>query len=863
MSAATPTAATRAGPLGIARLAWRESRRARRRLLLYMSSIAVGVAALVAIDSFARNVTRSVQEQARTLMGGDVQLTAREPLPASARRLVDSLRRTGVRSTTAVAFPSMATVARTGATRLAQVHGVGAGYPLYGAITTNPAGRYPLLQRGPYALVDTSFLIATGSHIGDTLTIGYGRFTVLATLRDVPGTSGLSSAFGPRIYIPARYVPETRLLGFGSTAEYRTLLALPAGTDPQAFVRPLRPRLDSLRVGVRTVTQSQASAQRAIESLADFIAIAGLTALLLGGIGVASGVRAFVARKIDTVAIFRCLGATGGEVLTMYVAQAAAMGVLAACAGALLGVAVQFALPHAVADLLPVDVGVTVEPRAIATGLATGAWIALVFALRPLLALRGVSPLQALRRDTDAAVLRTRWRDLPRLAVDAALVASVVVVALLHARTRAQGLWLAAATLGAVVVLTAVATALAALARRTLRRGWPYVVRQGVANLYRPGNQTRPVVLALGFGAFLVTTLYLVQANVVRNVGDEAASSGANLVFFDVQSAQAAPLDSTVRARGFRVVQQAPVVAMRIAAVNGVPVTRLLADTAHGRRAPWALRREYRSTFRDSLQGGERLVAGHWFRQGAGAFAPGDTGEVSLDERVAGELGVHPGDVLTWDVQGVRIPTRVTSLRSVRWMRFEPNFFAVFPTRVLARAPRQYVLLADVPGATNVATLQRDIVGRYPNVSSIDLTLVTQTIGRIVAKVTTAVRFMALFTLLMAVPVLFSAVSATRRERVHEGVLLKTLGATRAQIGRILLTEYALLGLLGSATGLLLALGGGAAVVHYVFHWTYVPAITPAVLIAAALLILAIAIGLLAGRDVFRETAMAALRDGS
>ncbi|MGI8545859.1 MAG: ABC transporter permease [Gemmatimonadaceae bacterium] len=851
-----------ASPVQLAGLAWRESRSVRRRLFLYMSTIAVGVAALVAIDSFARNVTRSVMEQSRSLLGGDVQLTSRRPFPKDVESLLDSLSRSGIPNARSTTFPSMALVPRTGGTRLTQVHGVGARYPLYGRITTTPAGRYETLTSGPNALVDPSILIATGGRVGDTVTLGYGRFLITGTLKDVPGTSGISSAFGPRVYVPERYVPETQLLTFGSTAEYTALLRLPRDADPKLFLARFNKRLLKDDVRTRTVTDTEQQAARATETLATFIGIVGLVALLLGGIGVASGVRAFVGRKIDTVAIFRCLGASGNQVLAMYVVQAAVMGLAGAAIGAALGVGIQFLLPYAFADLLPVDVHVTPEPVAILTGLLTGGWIALVFALRPLIALRNVSPLQTLRRDADADVLRVRWNDVPRLLVDAALVASVVGVAVTRAQTVKQGLGLAAATGIVLFVLTLVATALSYVARRALRSGWPYVVRQGVANVYRPANQTRAVMLSLGFGAFLVTTLYLVQDNVVRDLSVNAASSGANLLLFDVQDDQAAPIDSVIRARGFKVVQQSPLVSMRIAAINGRTLAQITADSGKNRRARWAVRREYRSTFRDSMTAGEQIIRGHWFRPDTTAMAASDTGEVSLDEGLAQELRVTLGDVITWNVQGVQIPTRVTSLRSIKWARFEPNFFAVFPSRVLADAPHQYTILAKVPGAVAVAELQRDMVKRFPNVSSIDLSLVVETIGRIVSKVGTAVRFMALFSLLMGIPVLFSAVSATRRERIRESVLLKTLGATRAQILRILLTEYALLGVLGSLTGLVLAIGGGWGLVHFVFHVAYSPSLVPAFVIALVMTAIAIVIGTIAGRGVFRETAMAALREG-
>jgi len=849
----------------LARLAWRESRTTRRKLFLYMSTIAVGVAALVSIDSFARNVTRSVREQSRSLLGGDVQFSSRRPFAKETEQLLDSLARAGIPNVRSTTFPSMAVIPRNGNTRLAQIHGVSAGYPLYGAITTQPAGRYETLQSGPNALVDPSLLIVLDARIGDTLKVGYGEFVITGTLKDVPGTSGLSSAFAPRIYIPARYLPETRLLVFGSTAEYAALLKLPSDRDPKGFAAPFRAPLTRQDVNVRTVTQTEESAARATESLANFIGIVGMVALLLGGIGVASGVRAFVARKIDTVAVFRCLGASGNQVLAMYVVQAAAMGLLGALLGAVAGVAIQFLLPLAFVGLLPVDVHVTAEPVAILTGVLIGGWIALVFALRPLLALRNVSPLQTLRRDADSDVLRMRWNDLPRLLINAALILSVVAVAVARAQSVRQGLWIAAATGGVLLVLALVASALAWGARRSVRAGWPYVVRQGLANVYRPANQTRAVMLSLGFGAFLVTTLYLVQNSIVKDLALNASSSGANLLLFDVQQDQAAPIDSIIHARGFKVTQQSPVVPMRIASINGRSTESIVGDSAKNRRAGWAVRREYRSTYRDSITAGETLTAGKWFapeRSGAAPFAPGDTGEVSLDAGVAGELKVKLGDEITWNVQGIDIPTRVTSLRDVKWTRFEPNFFAVFPSRVLRDAPHQFTVLANVPGVLDVATVQRDLVRRFPNVSSIDLSLLTETIGKIVARVSTAVRFMALFSVIMGIPVLFSAVSSTRRERIRESVLLKTLGATRAQIMRILLTEYALLGILGSLTGLVLALAGSWALVHFVFDVKYTPQFGPAIAITAVMMVIAISIGAIAGRDVFKETAMTALREG-
>jgi putative ABC transport system permease protein len=842
-------------------LAWRESRTARRRLLLYMSSISLGVAALVAIDSFSSNIIQSVKDQSRALMGGDIQFNSSKPFSPTVDSVFDSLARRGLSFARVTTFPSMAVVPRTSGTRFAQVRGVTDNYPFYGGVVTDPAGAWPLLTKGANAIVDPSLLTSLNARVGDTLKLGFGTFTIVATIKDAPGAAGIAEMLGPRIFIPARYVAETQLLVFGSTADRSVLAKLPPGVDPDKFIKPLKKGFDEQQVRVRTVTQTEMQTSEAIENLSDFIGIVGLVALLLGGIGVASGVRAFVARKIDTVAVLRCLGASSGQVLAIYVVQAAAMGLIGAAAGAALGVAVQFLLPYALTDFLPIDVKVTLVPSAVLTGLAVGGWIALIFALRPLLALRNVSPLQTLRRDTDADVLRMRWTDAPRIVVDLAMVLSVVGIALSRAQTTRQAFAMSAATGAAIFALAASAALLSWAARKGLRTRWPYVVRQGVANLYRPGNQTRAVTLALGFGAFLVSTLFLVQSNLLRRFTTAAAESRGNVVFFDVQQDQAAGVDSIVRGRGNDVVQLAPVVTMRISAINGKSVSEMT-PVRRGQpgRASWAIRREFRSTYRDKPASSETIVAGKWFSDSSVKFAR-DTGEISLEEGIAKELNVKLNDVITWNVQGVQIPTRITSLRKVVWTRFEPNFFVVFAPPVLKGAPNQYVLLAQVKDPANLALLQRAVVNRFPNVSSIDLTAIKRTVDRIVARASLAIRFMALFSLAVAIPVLFSAVSATRRERVREGVLLKTLGATRGQIARILLAEYSLLGLMGGLTGMLLSIAGGWAVVRFMFKTPFSPALVPVAGIALVIVALTLLIGLLAGRDVFRETPIAALRD--
>ncbi|MBL8961269.1 MAG: ABC transporter permease, partial [Gemmatimonadetes bacterium] len=431
----------------LASLAWRESRSTRRRLLLYMSSISLGVAALVAIDSYAENVTRSVRDQSKSLFGGDVALSPRGAFTPAADSLIDSLAAAGVTVARETAFGSMALAPRTGNTRLSQVRAVTAGYPLYGEVLTTPGGAWARLHDERIAIVDPALLLALGAEVGDSLQIGYTTFRIAAALASVPGDVGFASTFGPRLYISDRFVADTRLLTFGSRADYDAFIRLPAGTNPDTWLDPLRVRFDSVAVRARTVTERESSLADSIDQLADFLGIVGLIALLLGGVGVASGINAWVARKIDIVAVLRCVGATSRQVMWIYATQAAVMGLVGAAAGAALGVGIQFGLPRLIKDYLPVDVTASVEPVAIGWGILLGVWIALAFALRPLIAIRRISPLQAIRRNVNP--MARRGTDWSLVLVNAFIAATVLAIS----ATRSQSVREVMAFSGGITVV--------------------------------------------------------------------------------------------------------------------------------------------------------------------------------------------------------------------------------------------------------------------------------------------------------------------------------------------------------------------------------------------------------------------------
>ncbi len=856
----------------LAALAWRESRFARRRLLLFLSSISLGVAALVATQSFAANLAGGVRDQSRALLGADAAFSSNRKFGKATEAVLDSLRRAGVPVSRVTSFASVALAPRTGGTRLSQVRAVEPGFPYYGEIRTTPAGAWAELGRGRVALVDPALLTALNARVGDEVTLGEARFRIAGTVERVPGESGISTFFAPRVFIPARHLAETRLLRFGSRVEYDAYLRLPAPGAAKALVEGNRARLRGERVRGRTAEEQQAQLDRALGRLGSYLGLVGTFALLLGGIGVASAMGAYMAQKRETVATLRCLGATSRQVIAVYLMQAAAMGVAGAVLGTAMGVGVQWVLPRLMADLLPVRVGTAVDPAAVATGIGVGVWIAVAFALLPLLATRRISPLQALRRRVeDLPGGRDGWTAAAVLLLAASVVLLVVV--------QAGSLWLGLGFAAGIAATLGGLWATAWLAVRGVRRlrtaGLPYPARQGIANLHRPGNQTRVVVLALGFGVFLLATLYLVQDNLLRPLRPGSATTRANLVFFDVQEDQARGVDDALRAAGVEVLQRAPIVPMRIAEINGRPASRLLARPRQededgpprggreGEGAPesWAVRREYRSTFRDTVVASEKMLRGAFWEPGQAKADAQGAFPVSLEQGITKELGVDVGDRITWDVQGVRIRTRVTSVREVDWRRLEPNFFAVFPEEALRGAPQTWVLLAAAPAAATRARAQREVVSRWSNVAAVDLTEIQAAVDEVLGRVATVIRFLAAFSVATGFIVLLGAVLTSRLQRVRESVLLRTLGATRRQVAAIMLSEYVALGTLAGLVGIGLATGAGWALARWVFEMDFAVPVAPLLWLWVGVAALAAAVGLGASREVFRSTPLEMLRE--
>lgn len=836
--------------LWVWRMALRDGRRSLKPLFFSMSCVILAVASVVLAFSFRENLQASVQAQSKSLLGADLAIESREPFSQDDEALIASI---GGDQSRQIGFTSMAYFPGSGDSRLVQVRAIGGKFPYYGALETEPATAMESFHDGANALVDDNVLLQFNAQVGDRIKIGDYEFRIAGRLRKIPGETLAFSVISPRVYIPFGYLDRTKLIQKGSLVRYRVFFKLDSNTDVDRLVEQLKPRLQRLNLESDTVSRRTASIATSMENLSRYLQLAVFVAVLLAGVGVASIAHVYAKEKARSVALLRCIGASPNDTVSVYSIQILLLALMSSLVGVLTGGAAQYALPVALKDFLPVSAVVSLAPKGIGAGLAVGMGTALLFALIPLLPLRRISPLTALRAsfETDRPT-----RDRLAWILLALIVASIWAFAAETTGNRLVGLWF---TLGVLVVFGALfllARAGSALLRRAAPRVLSFAWRQGLANLYRPNNQTTAVTLAIGLGTFLLVTLYGVQSMLVNQVTLRGGHGEPNLVLFDVQKDQRRGIADLIKSHEIALKAEVPIVTMRLSAVKGRTVEELRADSK-ANIPPWVLRREYRSTYRSGLTGTEKIIQGVW--QGKAAEGS-ESIPVSVEKGIAENLQVGLGDELLFEIQGVPLATRVVSIREVDWQRVQPNFFVVFPEGALESAPQFFAVVARAESNLASAKLQRAVVERFPNVSVIDLSLILTTLDSILGKVSGAMRFVALFTVVTGLAVLASAVLGSRSQRLKESILLKTLGAPRRQIIETIVAEYLFLGGIAGVAGAILGIAAALGLGYYFFGTAVSISLGPVVGMLFVITVATVLAGAISCWGVFRRSPLEALR---
>ncbi|WP_439585075.1 ABC transporter permease [Dyadobacter bucti] len=832
------------------KMAWRDSRKNRSRLLLFISSIVLGIAALVAIYSLGDNLRQNIDSQAATLIGADLALMGNKAVSGKVKTMVDSM---GTARSEERSFASMVYFQKNGGNRLAQVKALQGDFPYYGKFETIPVTAEQTFRSKREALVDQTLMLQYQAQVGDSIKIGEVTFAIAGILEKAPGSTGLTSTVAPTIYIPMRYLAQTGLMQKGSRVAYRYYIKFPQKTDVEKLAKTLEPRFEAADLDYKTVQAQKEDTGRSFRDLTRFLALVGFVALLLGCIGVASAIHIYIKEKLNSIAILRCLGVKATQAFLIYLIQIVGIGILGSVLGAILGTSIQQFLPIVIKDFLPFELITEISWLAIGQGLAIGILISILFALPPLVSIRKVSPLNVLRVSLDSQKLD---KDPLTWILYGLIILFIFGFSFLQMRTWIEALIFTGSILGSFLVLYATATALTWLVRRFFPVSWSYLWRQGLANLYRPNNQTSILIVSIGLGTSLICTLFFVQTILLTRVNLSTSGNQPNIVLFDIQASQKEGVLAIAKAQHVPVNQSVPIVNMRLEAVNGKNASDFEGDTT-AEQSRRIFGREYRVTFRDSITSTEKITKGKW----QGIYnKSSDLIPISLEQGFADRSRIELGDTMVFNVQGTMMSTVVSSLRDVNWGEVQTNFLVVFPKGVLEEAPQFHVMLTHVPDPVTSARFQQAIVRQYPNISIIDLQLVLRVLDEIFNKIGFVIRFMAGFSILTGLIVLIASVLISKYQRLQESILLRTLGASRKQIFAITSLEYFFLGSLAALTGILLSLVGSFLLAKFSFEAEFKPEILPIVAVFLFVSGMTVFIGLINSRGILSRPPLEVLR---
>lgn len=830
------------------RMAWIDGKHNFRRLLLFISSIVIGIASIVAIDSFNENLQHDIDLQAKELLGADLVIRSNAPLDSAFEARLDTI---GTRRATDLHFASMALFMNVhGGTRLVQVVAKEGDFPFYGEVQSQPPGILDSLQ-GFNAVLDENLAVQYEVSSGDSIKLGKAVFKVLGIIQNMPGTNAVSTSFTPSIYIPMAAIDSTGLIQFGSRTNFRTYIELKESENIDAIEAALKPQIRALDYRYDTVEEQKEDLGRAFENLYRFFNLLAFVALILGCIGVSSSIHIYVQQKKHAVAVLRCMGASGWQAFNIFFIQSAFLGLLGSLAGSLLGILIQFSVPLIFGSVIPIEVSFVLSWTSILKGMLVGVGISMLFSILPLTLVRKIPPLIVIRSFFDEIAARSKTRY--------ATIIMIILAPWLFAVWQ-TGSWLFGSLfmgglLLAFGLLYLVAQLIMFIMKRSVALAPSFVIRQGMSNLFRPNNQTTVLVIVIGLGAFLLATLGQIQSALLGQVEFMGGEERPNTVLFDIQPYQKDEVVKFTREHDLPVQQLVPIVTTRLQSVRGKPVEEIIKDTSM--HIPnWALRREYRVTYRDSLIESEELIEGN-FRSHED---PDDSVFVSITDSMADNLDVGLGDEVTFDVQGIPITTYIGSIRKVDWQRIQTNFIFVFPGGVIDQAPQFYVLMTRTPDKAKASLYQQQLVHFFPNISAIDLGLILETIDGFMEQVAYVIRFMAFFSVITGLIVLIGAISNSRFARLKENVLLRTLGAVRKQIIRLTLVEYTYLGVLAGVTGSVLSIVSSWALAVLFFEIKFTPDLFDVVTIAVEVAFITIIIGWINTRSVYGDTPIDILR---
>jgi putative ABC transport system permease protein len=828
-------------------MAWRDARHNFSRLLLFMASLVTGIAAVVSLDSLNYTIQNDIDQNAKELLGADLVINSDKKFAKDVASAFDSSK---LEHASEADMASMILFYNNGQSRLIRLVALSGPFPFYGQIETAPADAYQKLSQGKFAMMDETLASQFEVSSGDSVRIGNGVFKVSGTVSKIPGGGGIMASFTPSVYISMNELDSTRLVQFGSRVNYKKFFKV-SDAEVDNTIKKFDPFIKKYGYSYETVQRRKEGLGEGFLSIYRFFSLLAFVALILGCIGVASSVHIYAREKREEVAVLRCVGSSGWQAFNIYFIQIFVLGIIGSVVGSLIGVGIQQVLPLMLKGIVPFDVGFSLSWNSLLMGLLIGTLVSVLFSILPLVSIRFVPPLTVLR----ASSVSVRNYSKTKIVAIVLIALFPLGFAAIQTKSLLTGTFFFLGLAAALGFLTTVAIALLYLVKRFFPHGAGFILRHSLSSLFRPNNQTKVLLVTIGLGAFIISTLNIIEQSMLGQVEFTGQENQSNTILFDIQPTQREGVVKLMEQNKLKVNQVVPIITCRLSEVKGKSVEAIQVDTTD--KIPnWSLTREYRITYRDSLHHSEELIKGELQRKQAGK----DSIWVTLSEGMEENLNVTVGDSLVFDMQGVPMKVKIAGIRKVDWPKDPPNFIFVFPTGVLEQAPQVFVTATRIDNQQQANSFQQQLVMQFPNVSLIDLRLILSTVNGLFDKLGLVIRFLALFSMITGLVVLAGAVINSKFLRIKENVLLRTIGARTSQIFKITLIEYAWLGLFSAITGMALSLGGGFLLTKFFFEITFAFDWVELLIIAAGVVVLTMLIGWFNSREVINTPPLQILR---
>ncbi|MEZ4971991.1 MAG: FtsX-like permease family protein [Cyclobacteriaceae bacterium] len=831
------------------KMAWRDARHNFSRLFLFVGSLITGIAAVVAIASLNYSLQADLDRNAKELLGADIVVGANRQFEPEVLAVLDSSK---LEYASDAEMASMVMFMHNKQSRLVRVMGIDGPYPFYGEVETLPPNAYPEIFKGRNAILDETLASQYEVSSDDSIKIGNIYFKVAGVVQKIPGGGGVLSTFTPSVYIGMHELDSTGLIQFGSRISYKRFYKTETDAAAEEIGEKWRPTLRRYGHWYDTVQERKEELGNGFQSVYRFFTLLAFMALILGCIGVASSVHIYAREKRDEVAVLRCIGSSGWQAFNIFFIQVFVLGVFGSIIGAALGMGIQQLVPVLFSGSIPIELQFDLSWRAVYEGLFLGVIVSILFTVLPLVAVRFVPPLSVLRADFQPGRVfsKTKWLVITFIILFPILAAWYQTQSILYGITFALGL---AVALGC---LSLVAWALLIFVRKYFPKKSGFIFRHALSNLFRPNNQTQVLMVSIGLGAFIIATLNVIQYSLLDQVEFTGNENQSNTILFDIQPTQRDGVVDLIKTHNLPVNQVVPIITCRISELKGQPIDVYQKDTTDN-IPNWALTREYRVTYRDSLHISEEMLEGELQQLKKGQR---DSVWVSISEGMQESLDVKIGDSLVFDVQGVPIPAKISGIRKVDWPKDPPNFIFVFPTGVLEYAPQIWVAATRVDDQQAANRFTQELVTEFPNVSLIDLRLILSTVNELFGKIALVVRFLAFFSIITGLVVLAAAVMNSKFVRIKENILLRTIGARTKQLTRITLIEYSYLGLFSALTGIILSLISGWFLTHFFFQVNFSINVVDMASIGIVVMALTVIIGWFNSREVINTPPLQVLR---